>query len=127
MTKTQSKLQVIANYFKSCEPTLLYLPTEEEGINEEILMLGDGNMIWLAEKDGPEVPLLSVESLLEKEATHALVFDLFSANEESKVDAKKLFSFENNLRKVLKESQVSPEEARDIKIAFLDAKETILA
>lgn len=127
MTKTQGKLQVIANYFKDCEPTLLYLPSAEDGINEEILMLGNGEMLWLAEKDGPEIPLVSVESLMEKESTQPLLFDLFSAEEESKVDAKKLFSFENNLRKVLKETQLPEEEIRNIKIAFLDAKEALLA
>lgn len=126
MKNTKSKLQMIANYFRTAEPTLLLLPSAEDGINDEILMLGNGEMIWLAEKDGPVVPLLTIDSLVDKEETHDLVFELFSAEEEAKVDAKRLFNFENSLRKALKNSEVSPEEIRNIKIAFLDAKESIL-
>lgn len=126
MKNTKAKLQTIANYFKSCDPTLLSLPSAEDGINDEILMLGNGNMIWLAEKDGPNVPLLSIDSLVEQEATHDLVFELFSADEEPKVDAKKLFNFENSLRKTLKSAELDPEAIRDIRIAFMDAKEALL-
>ena len=126
MKNTKAKLQMIANYFKSCEPTLLLLPSVEDGINDEILLLGNGDMIWLAEKEGPEVPLLSIDSLCEKESTQDLVFDLFSAQEEAKVDAKKLFNFENSLRKALKGAGLNDEEVREIRIAFMDAKESIL-
>lgn len=126
MKNTNSKLQMIANYFKSCEPTLLSMPLAEDGINDEILMLGNGDMIWIAEKDGPDLPLLSIDSLVNQNETHQLVFDLFTAEEEVKVDAKKLFSFENSLRKALKESEIPDEEIRNIRIAFMDAKEAIL-
>lgn len=124
MKKSQSKLQVIINYYKESEPTLLYLAGEEEGTKDEVFVLGDGNVIWLSDVEGPEVPMLSVEKLAQDHPD--LIFELFSADEEEKLDAKKLYVLEDKLRKALKATSLSEEEVRDVKIAFMDAKEAVL-
>lgn len=127
MSKTPSaKLKAIINYLSEASATLLYLPTSVEDEFDQVLLLGEGKLIWLAEKDAPEVPMLNIDELSDDTE---LLFELFNAREEEKLDAKKLYSFEDKLRKALKEAsdKMSPEEVREVRIAFMDTKEQVLA
>lgn len=127
MKKSQAKkVECILKYLEESPPTLLYLPTGVDDEFDEVFLLGGGQMIWLAEKDGPELPVLEAKDLSDDVE---LLFDLFKADEEEKLDFKKLCAFEDKLRKTLKEipeDKLTKEEARDIKILFMDAKEELL-
>lgn len=127
MKKSQAKkVECIIKYLEETPPTLLYLPTDVEDEFDEVFLLGGGQMIWIAEKDGPEIPVLAAKDLVEDVD---ILMDLFQADEEDKLDFKKLCAFEDKLRKALKgipEDKLSKDEVRDIKILFMDAKEELL-
>lgn len=136
MKKSQGKLKLIIEYFNSGEQSMLYLPPEDSGVeggetnvkDDEILMLGNGHMLWITEdiKNAPESPYMSVDELMQNSDTQDLLFDLFNAEEEEKLDSKKLYSFEDKLRRALKASQLDEEKIREVRIAFMDAKEAFL-
>ncbi len=126
MKKAKSRLEVAAEFLKASGPSLITMPGVAEGSTDKIFMLGDGDMIWLAASDGPEYPVLNVDDLLASKETAPVILDLFVAELDDNLTANKLFKFENELRKVLKTYALPADKVREIKIAFLDAKESVL-
>lgn len=126
MKKAKSRLEVAAEFLKASGPSLITMPGVTEGSTDKIFMLGGGDMIWLAVSDGPEYPVLNIDDLLATKETAPVVLDLFVAELDDNLTANKLFKFENELRKILKTYALPADKVREIKIAFLDAKEAIL-
>ena len=127
MKKAKSRLEVAASFLKTAGPSLILLPGVDEGTTDKIFMLGGGDMIWLAVKEGPEHPVLNIQDLLDSEELSQMILELFVAETDDNLNANKLFNFENEMRKVLKSYALSEEKIREIKTAFLDAKESILS
>lgn len=126
MKKAKSRLEAAADFLKGSGPSLITMPGVDENTEDKIFMLGGGEMIWLAAKDGPEFPVLSIDDLLASKETAAVVLDLFVAETDENLTAPKLYKFETELRKVLRTFTLPADKVRDIKIAFMDAKEEIL-
>lgn len=126
MKKAKSRLEAAADFLKTSGPSLITLPGVEDGTEDKIFMLGGGEMIWLAAKDGPDFPVLNIDDLLGNSETAPVVLDLFVADTDENLTATKLYKFETELRKVLKTYGLPADKVREIKIAFMDAKEDVL-
>ena len=116
----KSREEVAYEYLKDAGPCLVTLSDGKA----KVLLTADGEAFWLNDENGPSIPFVSLKDVLEN-AKH-LLLTLFTGDIENDLDAQSLFVLENDLRISLKKSELSQEEAREIKIKFLDVKEAML-
>lgn len=127
MKKAKSRLEAAAEFLKTSPPSLVMIPGEVEGETDKVLMLGDGEMIWLASTGGPDNPIVSIDALMADKDNSFVIMDLFVGEVDENLTATKLYKFETELRRVLKTfTNLSEEQIREIKIKFMDAKESVL-
>lgn len=121
MKKTRE--EVAYEYLKDCGPCLITYPNSTGG-QAQILLTKSGDAFWLNDNDGPDIPNIELSVVLE-EAKH-LLLKLFVADMKTELSSSEIYAFEDELRASLKKADLTPEEVKELKVKFLDAKEELL-
>ena len=123
MTMKKTREEVAYEYLKEAGPAIIKYEKPGDGATQ-IMLSGNGEAFWLNKETGPEVPFITLKEVLEE--AKELILQMFTADMDDSLDLTKVYAFENDLREFLKNSELSPEEKREIKIKYLDLKESIL-
>ncbi len=121
MKKTRE--EVAYEYLKDCGPCLITYPNSTGG-QAQILLTKSGDAFWLNDNEGPDIPNIELSVVLE-EAKH-LLLKLFVADMKTELSSSEIYAFEDELRASLKKADLTPEEVKELKVKFLDAKEELL-
>ena len=121
MKKTRE--EVAYDYLKDCGPCLITYPNTS-GSEVQILLTKSGDAFWLNDEEGPDIPYIELSVVLQ-EAKH-LLLKLFVADMKTELTSNEIYGFEDTLRASLKKAELTPEEVKELKVKFLDAKEELL-
>lgn len=126
MSIKKSREEIAYNYLKECGPCLITYPKNEK---IKILLSASGEVFWLNDEDGPNIPHLRLEDIYQ-EVKH-LLLELFTADMKDEISLDEIYDLENLLRSDLADclevGDLKEDEVREIKIKFMDVKESLLS